>query len=428
MTMSSQNRPDIILIHAHDLGDWIGAYGLPHVPTPNLDAFAARSVVFDRAFATAPLCTPARSSIFTGRLPHENGLMGLAHAGWSYAPGVMTLPEVLGAAGYRSALIGLQHEDLDATVLGFDEVHGLGFLPRAHEVADLLEGWLDRHSDGDPFFLSVGMWEVHRPWPEYDYAAADPAEVTVPPYLPDNEHTRRDIARFYGAIRQMDEAMGRMIAALDSHPRTSDAVVLFTTDHGVAFPRAKSTLYDSGVKVAMMLRLPERLGIRPGRAEAMVSHLDILPTFATLAGAEVPHEASGADLRDRILVEGPDDRVLYLEKTYHDRYDPIRAVRTSEAKYIRNFVESPTLPLSLDLEQSETRAGMGDEHLSPRPPEEFYLLDSDPHELVDRARDESVAELRKELAGLLDRHLHDSADPVREGAVPAPESTGKGTR
>lgn len=423
------DRPNIILIHAHDLGDWLGTYGYPAVPTPHLDALATRSVVFEKAFSTAPLCTPARSSIFTGRLPHENGLMGLTHAGWTYAPDVVTLPEVLRGAGYRTALIGLQHEDLDARVLGFDEVHGLGFLPRALEVADLLEQWLDgRASDEQPFFASVGMWEVHRPWPESDYHPADPAAVTVPAYLPDNEHTRRDISRFYGAIRQMDDAVGRMMAAIDRQPQGQDTVVIFTTDHGVAFPRAKSTLYDSGVKVALLMRIPERFGVPAGRAGALASHLDILPTVAHLAGVSVDQNLTGMNLLDRARHEGEDDRVLFFEKTYHDRYDPIRAVRTAGAKYIRNFVDGPVLPLSLDLEQSDTRVGMGDAHLAPRSREELYLLTEDPDELVNRQAEPGMGPLKEDLAHRLHEHLVASADPVLEGAIAAPPAPERARR
>ncbi|WP_179872559.1 sulfatase family protein [Microcella indica] len=422
------DKPDLYLIHCHDLGDWLTTYGYPQIPSPNLDAFAATSVVFDRAFATAPLCTPARSSIFTGRLPHENGLMGLTHTGWTYRPDVPTLPEVVRSAGYHSALIGLQHEDLDARVLGFDEVHGLGFIPRALEVATLTERWLAENPDGAPFLLSIGMWEVHRPWPEEDYEPVDPASVRVPDYLPDNEHTRRDISQFYGAIRRMDEAFGRIVAAIDAHPRGRDAVIVFTTDHGVAFPRAKSTLYDSGVKVALMMRAPGTWGVVAGRSDGMVSHLDLLPTLADFAGAKAPDGLSGLVLLDKSGVVDPGDRRLFLEKTYHDRYDPIRAVRTSTAKYIRNFVDAPALPLPTDLELSQTRVGMDDAHLRPRPPEELYLLTDDPSELNNRVDDPSLSALREGLSRELDRHLRSTQDPVLAGAVAPPPAPVRGRR
>lgn len=116
----------------------------------------------------------------------------------------------------------------------------MGFLPRALPVAAETEAWLAaRGPAARPFFLTVGMWEVHRPWPPEDYEHADPSAVHVPGYLPDNEHTRRDVAAFYGAIRQLDEAVGRVLSAVDRHCDPDRTMVIFTTDHGAAFPGAK---------------------------------------------------------------------------------------------------------------------------------------------------------------------------------------------
>ncbi|UER53299.1 sulfatase [Kineosporiaceae bacterium SCSIO 59966] len=417
--------PNVALIHCHDLGDWLSCYGWDGVPSPHLQEFADNAIVFDKAFATAPLCTPARASLFTGRLPHSNGLMGLAHQGWRYRSGVVTLPELLSKAGYRTTLLGLQHEDLDARVLGYDEVHGLGFLPRALEVARLTQRWMDGSKPGadQPYFAVIGLWEVHRPWPAEDYEPVDPASVTVPPYLPDNEHSRRDISAFYGAIRQMDEAVGRIVRTLRSGPDGDNTLIIFTTDHGVPFPRAKSTLYDAGVKVALIVSPPPAWGVPPGRHAGLVSHLDITPTLIELAGVEAPDDLEGVSILDQIRggSEGERSRELFLEKTYHDRYDPIRAVRTESTKYIRNFVAGPRLPLAQDLEESETRKGMGDAHLAPRPEEELYLLESDPWELDNRAEDPQCATLRQEMAARLLEHLQRSDDPVLSGAVPPPE-------
>ena len=415
-------RPNIVLIHCHDLGTWLPCYGMPSVPSPHLQHFAEESIVFESAFATAPLCTPARSSLFTGLLPHQNGLMGLTHAGWQYRPGVETLPEMLRTSGYRSALIGLQHEDFDARVLGYDEVHGLGFLPRALEVANRVEWWLEQPQDDQPFLLTVGMWEVHRPWPTEDYEPADPATVDVPPYLPDNADTRRDISEFHGAIRQMDEAFGRILRSLDDSRFAENTLVIFTTDHGAAFPRAKSTLYDSGVQVAFIVRPPKTWETTAGRRPDMVSHLDIAPSLVEVAGGTPSETLEGRSFIDLLHGDaaGQADRELLLEKTYHDRYDPIRALRTREAKYIRNFAPGPQLPLAIDLEESATRQGMRDDLLPDRPEEELYLLDRDPSELENVAYVPSHENLRRSMAERLDHHLTRTADPVIEGVVAAP--------
>jgi arylsulfatase A-like enzyme len=416
----NQSCPDIVLIHCHDLGDWVSCYGMPSVPTPNLQALADDGIVFDAAFATAPLCTPARSAIFTGLLPHQNGLMGLTHGGWRYLPGIDTLPEMLAPLGYRNVLIGLQHEDLDPRVLGFDEVHGLGFLPRALEVAERTRWWYDQPLPEQPYFLTIGMWEVHRPWPESDYDAADPDSVDVPPYLPDNAETRRDIAAFHGAIRQMDAAVGMILDAIATSPRARETLVVFTTDHGVAFPRAKSTLYDTGVKVAMLIRPPASMGIAAGRRDAIVSHLDIAPTLVEIAGGTPADRLEGTSMVSVFHEDTSDDRELYLEKSYHDRYDPIRAIRTRGAKYIRNFVAGPRLPLPIDLEESATRAGLGSWPNDPRPDEELYLLGDDPWELTNVADSSEHAGTRARLAARLEEEMLRTRDPLLEGAIPPP--------
>lgn len=419
---AGDTRPDIVLIHGHDFGDWLSCYGRPSVPTPRIQEFAEQSVVFDNAFATAPLCTPARSSIFTGLLPHENGLLGLAHAGWHYRDGIRTLPELLGELGYRTALLGLQHEDVDARALGYEEVHGLGFPPRSLEVARLAERWFaQRPADDRPVLAVVGLWEAHRPWPREDYAPVDPAQVEVPAYLPDTAHTRDDLAAFYGALAQMDEAFGRIVRAVDAHSGERESLILLTTDHGIAFPRAKSTLYDSGVKVSFIVRAPARWHVTPTRRTAMTSHLDILPTFLEAAGAEVPADLPGRSIRPLLAAEPDEDsRVLYLEKTYHDGFDPIRAVRAADAKLIRNYADGPPR-LPLDIELSETVRGMSCDAVPDRPREELYDLAADPHELRDVAGRQEYSLVRERLAGLLDAHLVQSRDPVVTGRMPEPE-------
>jgi arylsulfatase A-like enzyme len=211
--VSGPYRPNILLVHWHDLGRHLGTYGRRGVPSPHVDRLAGQGLRFDNAFCTAPLCSPARGSLFTGRYPHDNGLLGLAHLGWEYRSGVRTLPGLLGDAGYRTALAGMQHESSDPATLGFQELFALrtNHLEREYcdGVTDAATAWLARAAAGDrPFFLCVGFEEVHRPYPTDRYRPDDPREVEVPPFLPDNEWTRDDLASFQGCIRVADAAVG----------------------------------------------------------------------------------------------------------------------------------------------------------------------------------------------------------------------------
>ncbi|MGH8794056.1 MAG: sulfatase family protein [Stackebrandtia sp.] len=416
-------RPlNVVLIHCHDLGRFLSCYGMEDVPSPNMDALADRSVVFDCAFSTSPLCTPARGSLFTGQSPHVNGLMGLSHAGWRYRRSVRTLPELLADHGYASALVGLQHEHPDSSVLGFGQVRGAGFLPRALPVADEADAWLREHGrQREPFLLTIGTWEVHRPWRAEDYQPVDPGQIQPPPFLPDNQHTRRDLAGFYGAIRQFDEAVGRMIDAVDAHTDPEHTALIVTTDHGAAFPRAKGTLYDPGCEVAFVVRPPASWDVPPGRRSQLVSHLDVAPTLLEWAAGSPPSSCEGRSLTPYLRDPGAsDDRTLFLEKTYHDGYDPMRAVRTARYKYIRNFVDGPCLALSKDLEESETRRGMGDAHLSPRPSVELYDLADDPYEQQNIAERPEAAEIVGDLDARLREWMKSTRDPLVHGAIPSP--------
>ncbi len=424
--MSTEPLPDIVLIHGHDLGRWLGVYGMSHVPSPHINRFAEGAVVFESAHAAAPLCSPARGALFTGISPHRNGIQGLVHDWWRYRDGVMTAPERLHAAGYHTALIGLQHEDVDPTVLGFDECPGLGFLPRSYQVVEAASEWLASvppSADRAPIFLTLGTWEVHRPWVHEDYEPADPSLVDVPGFLPDNDLTRRDIADFYGSIRAFDAAVGALLELVEEHLDPDNTLVILTTDHGAAFPRAKSTLYDAGTGVTLIVSLPRRWNVPPRRVGALVSHLDVLPTLLDLVDAPIPSGLEGVSLLPLVLREsdGDPDRVIFTAKSYHDVYDPKRAARSLDYAYIRNYADGPRLQLAIDLEKSLTRQGLGDEHLAPRPTEELYDRRIDPDELQNLAGEGAYEEVRAHYADLLHDYLAAIRDPIETTPLaPAP--------
>jgi arylsulfatase A-like enzyme len=422
------NIPNVVLVHCHDLGRWLPVYGRLSVDAPNISSLAEKSFVFDSAFSTAPLCTPARSAIFTGLSPHENGLMGLTHDGWTYNEEIRTLPEYVGDLGVASYLFGLQHEDFDARTLGYTEVHGLGFLPRALEVSKLFSRWLKVQQVKKPFLAVVGMWEVHRPWPNEDYDSFDLSAVEVPPYLPDNEHTRRDLAGFYGAIRQLDKAVGEVIEAIDSSKHADNTIVVFTTDHGAAFPRAKGTLYDPGVEVSLIVRPITSQRDRAMRVNNIASHIDIAPSIVELMGGN-PASVAGDGrsfaplVGDGGVFDGHEE--VFLEKTFHDRYDPLRAIRTDKYKYIRSYSDHAWASLATDLELSETRKGLPDGYQESRKPEELYCLSDDPHEINDLIGQPGYEEIRANLAGSLDAWMEKTNDPLLEGIIHAPPAPAK---
>lgn len=383
---SGEVAQNVLLVHWHDLGRYLGAYGHPDVSSPRLDRLAAESILFTSAHATAPLCSPSRGSLFTGRYPQSNGLVGLAHHGWEYRNDVRTLPQLLSGAGWYSALFGMQHETSYPKRLGFDEFDVSNSY--CEYVVEKVEEWL-HHSvadlAGQPFLLTAGFFETHRPYPHDRYEPADSAAVDLPDYLPDTPEVRQDLADFYGSIATADAAVGRILDTLSATGLDANTWVVFFTDHGPAFPRAKSTLYDAGTGIALIIRPPAHLALPPRVYDELFSGVDLVPTLLGLLGLEVPDDVQGvshaAALRSPDA--GPAVREhVYATKTYHDSFDPIRAIRTKTHSYIENYVPRPLLDLPWDIQESPSGVAVAPSVQAPRPQRELYDLRADPGETV----------------------------------------------
>jgi len=419
------NRPNILLVHWHDLGRHLGVYGAVGVDSPNLDRLAESGVRFDSAFAVSPLCSPARGALFTGRYPHANGLMGLTHLGWEYHDQERTLPMHLRVAGYRTALIGLQHESSDVRRLGFDVVDECrdqnGRVER-ETVADRSVAWIaDAATSDRPFLLTVGFREIHRPYPADQYPPDELDATSVPDWLPDNGATRRDFAALQSAIRIGDRAVGRVLDALDQAGIRDDTWVIFTTDHGLAAPGAKGTLSDAGTGVALIQRFPTAWGIAPGATDRLFSHVDLVPTILDRLGLPVPDDVQGSShapwLEDATVARS---EPVFTEKNFHDAYDPIRAVRTDRFKLIRNSEQRPRWVISGDIESSLSRVGVGDDHLEHRAPVELYDLETDPLETRNLAAEPAYAVRVAQLDAVLHRWQAATGDPLLDGSIARP--------
>ncbi len=372
-------RENTLLVHWHDLGRYLGIYGNSDVQSPCLDRLAAEGLLFTRAHATAPLCSPSRGSLFTGRYPQSNGLIGLAHHGWEYRDGVRTLPAVLSESGWYTALFGMQHETSFPSRLGFDEFDVSNSY--CEYVVEQATAWL-RRAPSTPFLLTAGFFETHRPYPHDRYEPADPAAVRVPEYLPDTPEVRQDLADFYGSITVADAAVGQLLDTLADTGLDASTWVVFVTDHGPALPRAKSTLYDAGTGIALIARPPRSRGLAPGTYDELFSGVDLLPTLLDLLGVEVPAEVQGVSHAANLLENGQGARsAVYTTKTYHDSFDPIRAIRTKDYSYIENYASRPMLDLPWDIEDSAPGRALAGQIDAPRPARELYDLRVDPREL-----------------------------------------------
>lgn len=421
MSQSLSRPPHIVFITCHDLGRFLGCYGVATVRTPNLDRLAASGLRFLRAFTTAPQCSPSRAALATGRYPHANGVMGLTHDrfGWDLAPGEQTIATLLGRAGYETHLFGLQHITPHPDRLGFDTIHSRGLGP---VVGEETSAFLAQTTAEHPLYLEINLEEPHR---AFDQGGVEPDAglgVTVPPYLPDSAAAREEFAAFQGAVAAADQTVGRVLAALDQAGLAEQSVVIFTTDHGIAMPRAKCTLYDPGLETALLIRWPGG-GVAAGETRnALLSNIDLLPTLLEIAGAPVPPSVQGRSFRP--LLTGGTDQArgeIFAEKTFHSYYDPMRAIRTGGYKLIRNFEATFLVEVPGDIQagaifRADPTRYAGDTH----PPIELYDLASDPLEQVNRAGDADLIAIERDLDDRLWAWMDATSDPLLAGPVPSP--------
>lgn len=412
--MTAPPRDNVLLIHWHDLGRYLGTYGHPDVVSPRLDALAAEGIRFTRAHATAPLCSPSRGSLFTGRYPQSNGLIGLAHHGWEYKTGVRTLPELLSESGWHTALFGMQHETSHPDRLGFDEYDVSNSY--CEYVVEHATQWLSAAPE-EPFLLTTGFFETHRPYPHDRYTPADSNAVDLPDYLPDTPDVREDLADFYGSITVADAAVGQLLDALAEAGLDESTWVVFATDHGPALPRAKSTLYDAGTGIAFIVRPPRRRALPAGVYDDLFSGVDLLPTLLDLLGVSIPDEVQGISHAGALTSpeSAPVRTEIYTTKTYHDSFDPIRAIRTKEFSYIENFAPRPVLDLPWDIADSAPGQVVGPLTRGPRAARELYDLIADPTETVNLLDSEPTVEhetVAAELALQLDDWRNKTNDVI----------------
>ena len=418
--------PNLILIIADDMSwDDMGAYGHPHIQTPNLDRLAEEGMRFDRAFLTTSSCSPSRSSIITGLYPHNTGAEQLH---WPLPGDKLTFVELLKESGYWTAQAGKWHLG-DAVRDRFDVVRDgrtIGFDAGAEDTDDIeLDGsgserWLsllkDRPDD-QPFFLWLAAVDPHRPY-EADIIENphDIDDVVLPPYMPDTDVVREDFAMYYDEITRMDDYIGQIMDEVEQQGIADNTVILFISDNGRPFPRDKTTLLDGGIKTPWVVRWPAQIEAG-SESVSMVSAVDIAPTFLSLAGLEVPDTFEGIDISPVFMDPSESVRdAVYAEDHWHDHDDFSRAVRTQNYKYIKNFFpQFPNTPPAdaltgqsfssiLELrEAGELNDAQSFIFLLPRPEEELYDVINDPHELNNLADDPAYSDqlgmMRQRLKG-----------------------------
>ncbi len=396
-------RPNIVWLSTEDIGPHLGCYGCD-VKTPNLDAFAKRSLTYDVAWSTYPVCAPCRTTIITGMYATALGA-GNMRCGAVKPAGLKLLPELMREAGYYCTNASKTDYNLLDVADVWDESSG-----KAH--------WKNR-PDGQPFFAVFNQTSTHeskvrrRPHEKQ----IDPASVSLFPYWPDTPEVRQDWAQYLDNIQTMDGWFANHLKQIDEAGLADDTIVVFWGDHGAGVPRHKRYAGDSGMRVPLIVHVPEKWKKfwssnygAGARSDWPVGFVDLAPTILKIAGAEIPDRMQGesflgADAKKAKYVFGVRNRM-------DERYDVSRSVCDGRFVYIRNFM--PHLPHGQFVEYQQTnpatrvwfeKFGKGELNevqsafWKPRSKEELFDLQSDPHETVNLAGLDAhrakLAELRK---------------------------------
>jgi N-sulfoglucosamine sulfohydrolase len=312
-TAAEPARRNVVLLIADDLGLDLGCYGNTHIKTPNIDALAKRGTRFTHGFATASTCSPSRAAIYTGLHTHTSGQYGLAHAEHNQhtRANVKSLPSYLKAAGYRTGILAKVHV-LPKEVYPFDVEDPAGGGRNVAELAKAARRFIDDCGD-KPFCLVVGFTDPHRagtgfandkPYPGVPEVRYDPKDVLLPYHVPDRPEVRRDFAEYYQSVSRLDHGVGLMMKLLGETKKADETLVIFLSDNGIPFPGAKTTLYDPGLHLPLIVASPAQK--KPGTVNAaMASWVDVLPTVLDWAGVKAPAGLAGRSLLPVLDEERP---------------------------------------------------------------------------------------------------------------------------
>jgi len=441
----SQTIPNVLLIVADDHGkDAFGAYGNPVIKTPALDALAKDGMRFTNAFCTSASCSASRSVIMTGRFNHATGHYGHMHSynHFSTFDNEKCITGYLEMGGYRTARVGKYH-------LAPEEVYHFQEIFEANQrnpvqMANVCEEFIKEESA--PFFLYYCTGDPHRAHPLNDlpykpnsfgnredgfYPGVKevhytPEEVLVPDFLPDTKECRAELAQYYQSVSRVDQGVQRLVELLKKAGKYDNTIILYISDNGIAFPGAKTTLYDPGMELPCIVKLPNQKNSSTTN-ENLVSWVDLTPTILELTGL-LPEKNNFHGLSFREVLENPESRgvpEIYASHTFHEitMYYPMRVVRDHKYKLIYNIAHPLDYPFASDLWASSTWQSVSKngedalygkrtiEKYLHRPMLEFFDIDSDPHEIVNLAENPDYKKLLEKYVKKIKSFQSSTGDP-----------------
>lgn len=342
----ASKKPNIVVYLSDDHGwEYLGCYGNAYIQTPHLDSLAKDGIRFTNTFTPTPTCAPSRSTLYTGLYPARHGAMGNHTECHAY---LKTLPNMLRELGYRVAIAGKTHVKPE-TLFDFEYIGG--FLPKRteHNRKYRAEGldtepvgrFLSSHrqeNPNQPICLILGDSNPHVTWePNKIY---DPDVLPLPPYIADTTIARKALANYYQDITTMDTRIGEIDKMLETHGYADNTLFIYTTDHGSEWPHCKWTLYDTGTRLPFLAKWHGEIPAATV-SNAMISHVDFLPTLVDIAGGEPPDSLDGRSFKEVLIGQkGTFRNKIYGTHTRDGNMNvfPQRCVRDSQYKYILNLM------------------------------------------------------------------------------------------
>jgi N-sulfoglucosamine sulfohydrolase len=387
------NVPNIVWIVSEDNSPLLGCYGDKFATTPHLDKFASEGILYENAFATAPVCAPARSTLITGVYPPS---MGTEHMRSSYPipEFIKFFPAYLREAGYYTS----NNAKKDYNTVDQPEVWNESSKNATYK----------NRQEGQPFFAVFNIAvshesSLHKPLENLRH---DPEKVPLPPYHPPTKEMKKDWAQYYDKIEMMDARVGELLQELEDSGLAENTIVFYYSDHGGVLGRSKRFMYESGLKVPLIVRFPEKYAhLAPGapgsKTDRLVTFVDFAPTILSLANIPVPDYMQGkVFLGDRKL--SPREYAFSFRGRMDERNDLVRSVRNKKYRYIRNYMPHKIYgqyleylwkaPSMISWEEAYYAGELNKAQSmfwEPKPAEELYDIQADPHNIKNLAGQES---------------------------------------
>ena len=434
----SLSTPNILWLVAEDLSPIIPAFGDDTVATPNLDRLATEGVRYTRVFSTSGVCAPSRAALATGMYQNRIGAQhmrttnvsgfgidGLVPYEAVPPPFVKMHSQYFREAGYYTSNNAKEDYQFRKAVTAWDD-------------SSLTAHWRNREP-GQPFFSVFNFNITHESqiWVQAKNPLRVPydLDVPIPPYLPDTEVAKQDVRQVYSNIVAMDEQVGKILDELEQDGLLESTVIFWFSDHGGPLPRQKRLLYDSGLRVPMIIRYPDQW--RAGeRDDQLISFVDFKSTALSLAGIEPPDYVDGRAFAGKFQSSESRRYVHAAADRFDRQYDTIRAVRDERFKYLRNYYPErgyylpltyrEQMPIMQELlflrDQGKLTEAQSQWFRESKPLEELFDTRTDPHELHDLAHDpaysDKLLELRAELdswlSGFEDKGMMSELDLINE--------------